>query len=161
MAEYGRGAKAGIFAGIIYAIISAILGAIVIFAFKDAIMENAEQALIDAGITGTDVGSLIVFIIPAMIFGIIIGGIIFGLIFGLIYAAVYNSLPGSTSIKRGIVLSIIAWLIFSVGFGYINIASLGIAYYLINSIIIGFITWAIWGYFLGHFWDRFGKPAKT
>lgn len=161
MAELGRWAKAGIVAGIFYAILSAILGAIVIFIFKETIMEYAEEALINVGITGTDVESLLVFIFPAMIFGIIIGGIIFGLIFGLIYAALYNSLPGSTSVAKAIILSIIAWLIFSVGLGYSNIASFGIAYYVIGSIVIGIITWIIWGYLLGRFWDRFGKAVKT
>ena len=157
MAEFGRGIKAGIVSGVIYAIVSAIVLSIVVFAVFDWLLSSY---------TGTGFGYFMMgsfgatVIITGIVIGTIIWGIIAGIIFGLIYAAVYNSLPGSTSGMKGIVLAIIAWLIFSVGLGWGSIV-FGYTYFAI-TIITGLILWIFWGYLLGKFWDKFGgKPQTT
>ena len=135
MADFGRGIKAGIVAGIIYGIISVILGVIIAVVYWETILSNY------AGITVTtsDMMGVIGFLIPALIIAGIIGGIIFGLIFGLIYAAIYNSLPGSTSTMKAIILSLIGWIIFSLGLGYGNLA-VDTMYFVVNNVIFGIIT---------------------
>lgn len=159
MAEFGRGAKAGVIAGIIYGIIAAILSLIIIVVMWETILDVASKA---SGVTisAVDMGGLIGFMAPFIFIGAIIGGIIFGLIFGLIYAAIYRSLPGSTSIMKAIVLSFIAWLIFSLGLGYSSIATYGTSYYIASNVVVGLVSWIIWGALMGIMWDRFGGSPR-
>ena len=60
-------------------------------------------------------------------------------------------MPGGTSVKKGIVLSIIFWLIFGVA---LNTGTIMVYPVLI---IISLICALIWGALLGVFWDKFGK----
>ena len=156
MADFGRGIKAGIVSGIIYGIVSVILGIITAVIYWETILGNY------AGITVStaDMMGVIGFLIPILAISAIIGGIIFGIIFGLIYAAIYNSLPGSSSVMKAIVLSLIGWLILSLGMGYGNLA-VDTMYYVVNNVIFGLIGWIIWGYLLGVLWDKFGARPAT
>jgi hypothetical protein len=157
MAELGRGVKAGIVAGIIYGIVVGILQAIVTIGMWDTIISAYDQAVSGYGVTMTLTQAVL---LPTLFISGIIGGIIGGIILGLIYAAIYNSLPGSTSVKKGIVLAIIFWLIFSVGLGYASLGVYGTTFFIIQNIVIGLIVSIFWGYLLGKFWDRFA-PAPA
>lgn len=153
MAEFGRGIKAGIVAGIIYGILLGVLFGVVLTALVGTVptgMENIpgmENISITVGALGAAV------LIPMMI----VGGIFFGIIFGAIYAAVYGSLPGGTSVKKGIVFSIILWLLTSVGY-YGMLALAGTAAIAVFA-VLGLISSLIWGALVGVFWDKFGGKS--
>ena len=103
-------------------------------------------------------GAVVAIVFVLAIIGGIIFGIIGGIIFGSIYAALYNSLPGSTSVIKGIVLAIIFWIIFSILLGY-GTLTVNMELYVINNVIIGIIAALFWGFLLGKFWDKYGKPS--
>ena len=150
MMDFGRGIKAGIAAGIIYGIILGILEIILTASMWSTIAVGYN------GLTPT-VELVLSILVPIIFIKTLIVGIIGGTIFGLIYAAIYNSLPGSSSVAKGIVLAIIFWLIFSVGIGFAVNRIFGMTYYILDSIIIGFIGSITWGYLLGKFWDKYGS----
>jgi len=154
-----RGLKSGLAAGIIYISALTLFTLIAIYIIVQCSPTVGSPNLLTPhikmifGVTG----------FPAIILGTLIGtlayviiGGIGGIIFGLIFATVYNSLPGSTSIFKGITLSYIFWLIFSVFLGFI-FGAINISYYIVIYILIGFISSIIYGYSLGKFWDKFGK----
>ncbi len=155
MADFVRGIKAGIVSGIIYGIISAILGLLIIMVYWQTLMGG-----LGVFFMGTDMMAVFMFMLPSLFIGAIVAGIIGGIIFGLIYAAIYNSLPGSTSVMKGIVLSLLFWIIFSLALGYTSMTVYGMEYFAVNNVVIGLITSVIWGFLLGKFWDKFA-PAKA
>ena len=64
------------------------------------------------------------------------------------------------SVMKGIILSLIFWVIFSLALGYTSIAVYGMEYFAVNNVVMGLITSVIWGFLLGKFWDKFA-PAKA
>jgi hypothetical protein len=91
-------------------------------------------------------------IAPLMMVKCILYGIIGGAIFGVIYGVVYNSLPGTSSVVKGVVLSIIWWLVFGIAINYEQLAIIPIVattvlvvLSLISAIIWGDIYWRILG----------------
>ena len=155
MAELMIGAKAGIVAGLCYGIIAGVLNTVTYAVFWDSI----DELIIHSGGPVTLTLSAL---IPMIFINAIIGGIIGGILFGLIYALLYKSLPGSSSVKKGIGLALIFWFILSVLFGYISVFYLGIAFYGVN-VLFGFIAACIWGYLLGHYWEKYtiSQPINT
>ncbi len=147
MTDYGRGAKAGVVAGIPYGIISGILYFLVI------------QAMAPGYWTSMAAANVSMMIKASMIVMSIISGIIGGLIFGVIYAAVYDPLPGDSSVVKGIILSLLFWLILGVGLGYSGISQISQvagtgaagAY-----LAVGLVSSLIWGALVGKLWDSFG-----
>ncbi|KXA89226.1 hypothetical protein AKJ57_05665, partial [candidate division MSBL1 archaeon SCGC-AAA259A05] len=77
----------------------------------------------------------------------IVGGIIQGSILGVIYAAVYDSLPGGSSIKKGIVLSI-GWYIILGLVIYATLATASGAVAVV-CVLTGLISGLIWGAIAG------------
>ncbi len=140
MAEFGKGIKAGILAGVIEGVILIA----VIAAMAETLLPGFWATMGALGSTGL---AMTVFAIVG-----IIGGIFSGLIFGAIYAAAYGSLPGS-SIVKGMILSIVMWLVFSVALNYGTIAQYP------TYAAISLITSLLWGALVGIFWDKFGSKA--
>ena len=137
MADLVRGIKAGAIAGVVYGAISGVVGPLLIYSMQESMYGYSSSMPL-----------YLIFSIPWAI----IWGAVLGLIIGLIYAALYAKIPGSSSIVKAMTVILLLWLIFSVGFGYIT--SSYSRYYEMNM-ISGLITYVIFGFLLGMFWDRF------
>ncbi|UCD13347.1 MAG: zinc ribbon domain-containing protein [Thermoplasmatales archaeon] len=140
MADLGKGLKAGAVAGVIYGAVGEVIKQIVYsLSWGDRIYYYVFFSAI-----------------PGAIYGLILG-----IIIGLIFAVAYKSLPGTTSIVKGLIISIFSWLIFSFLFQYI------IIYYRFYfseryqiTIIADLILFIFFGFLLGVFWDKFGKLQR-
>jgi len=152
MFDYNRGAKAGGIAGIIIGAIGAILSFAIVILFKDSFPEISR---INIDTTGYMV-AFMVFCWDRIIWGIVSGGI-----FGIIYAAVYNKLPGSSSLKKGIVFAIIYWIIIGIIVCFLLTSSQENMYeFYVQSVGLGLVTSLIWGALTGKLWDRYGGGEK-
>lgn len=164
MSDLKRGAKAGLAAGFIYMLVliifSAITAAIVITQYSSSVgSPNLVAPYIESMFGVTGFSAVILGAIIGILLYAIIVGVIGGIIFGIIYSAFYNSLPGSTSVIKGIGLSYIFWLIFSIVLNYSTI--IYIHYFIVQNVIIGMLCAVIYGFFLGKFWDKFGELQRS
>ena len=89
-----------------------------------------------------------------LFFNFLIIGPLYGILFGITYASTYNLLPGNTRTKKLFVLGIIFWLFFNVLIGSHYITKYSFVDYIINWIIIGFISFLLLLYFFGFLWKR-------
>jgi hypothetical protein len=175
MADFDRGIKAGVVTGIIYLAISAILGAIY----------QSNPFSIPHFILGTGLTPL--FLLrdltdPSFVFSFLFQYVYRGIIFGAVFAALYSFLPGSTSVKKGLVLSAFVWILSAVmliyitpgwstntisswtycGGGAVVLSSLGPALAgIISALIFGALTGFLWGRFRGKELaeERQGRPV--
>jgi len=100
VADFGRGIKAGVAAAGIYLVIAVILAAIGQMFWYPGDFIHAAGLGIQLELMDPLGGTLSV--LPR-----IVGGIIFGAVF----AALYDFLPGTTAIKKGVVLSAFLWIL--------------------------------------------------
>jgi hypothetical protein len=161
MADFDRGIKAGVVTGIIYLAISAILG---------AIYQNNPLSF-PHFILGTGLTPLFTWrslADPSFVISLFIQYIGRGIAFGAVFAALYNFLPGTTSVKKGVVLSAFLYIIALVGaiyttpgwptdgtiidgiyyIGTLDLSSLSLA-------LAGIISALVFGALTGFLWDRF------
>jgi len=163
MADFGRGIKAGVATGGIYIVISLILAAIGHrFWYLSDFLDTAGLG-IPLGLTDPSsvITLILVFIVPYVLRGIV---------FGAFFAALYNFLPGTASVKKGVVLSAFLWVIAVIqaiyttpgwawhadGFsgsgtyysGMISLSSVSLA-------LAGIISALVFGALTGLLWDRF------
>jgi hypothetical protein len=159
MADFGRGIKAGVVTGIIYLVIAAILGAICYSFFY------VPPFLYGAGLTLFTWRSLVD---PSSVFDLLFQYIVRGLAFGVVFAALYSFLPGTASVKKGVVLSAFVWIVSAVGIiymtpGWPSEGSLSWTYcgggaIVLSSIwpaLAGIISALVFGALTGLLWDRF------
>jgi hypothetical protein len=167
MADFDRGIKAGVATGIIYLVISAILG---------AIYQNNPLSF-PHFILGTGLTPLFTWrslTDPSFVISLLIQYVGRGIAFGVVFAALYNFLPGTTSVKKGVVLSAFLYIIALVGaiyttpgwptdgtiidgiyyIGVLNLSSLGPA-------LAGIISALVFGTLTGFLWDRFRGKELT
>jgi predicted Na+-dependent transporter len=151
MADAVRGIKAGVVAGIIYGPVSSIVGMLV--------MSSTMRSMTANNLPDSFYSIAMVVSIPS---GMIYGGIL-GLIVGAIYGALYEKLPGSLSTVKALMISLVLWLIFSVGVGYITMSFSQSYYsrYFEMNMISGLLLYVFFGFLLGLFWDRFKGITKT
>ena len=97
MADFKRGIKAGVAAAAVYLIISVIL---------ELSHLSPSGITLAAGLTIqlelTD---------PSFMIFSILGRIVRGIVFGAVFAALYDYLPGTTSVKKGVVFSSFLWIL--------------------------------------------------
>ena len=140
MADLNRGLKAGAVSGVIYGIVGEVTKGI---------------------ISSLSWGNEIPFYVFFMAIWGAIPGLILGIIIGLIYAVTYKSLPGTTSMVKGIIISIFSWLIFSLLFQYIiSYGRFYLSEYRQRTIMVDLILFLFFGILLGVFWDKFGKLER-
>jgi len=87
-------------------------------------------------------------------------GLIFGIITGLIFGVSYKSIPGTTSMIKGIIFSIFAWLIVSFFRYTINYSHFYLSEHLQRTIMVDLIIFIFFGILLGIFWDKFGELER-
>ena len=165
MAGLLKGAKVGAVSGVFSgAVISPLMniGAWPVFWLRARLLNLPIYSTFESHIAGVMQPWFLVTIIMSIIFEVFAG-----LIFGLIFAVLYDNLPGKTPTKKGIVMSIIYWLVIHVGISVlreIRVGGLiGLYYFFMGSQwvlpALGLIPSILWGYLLGCFWarERLGK----
>jgi hypothetical protein len=163
LADFGRGIKAGVVTGIIYLVISAILGAIY--------QNNPFSIPHFLYGTGLTLFTWRLLTDPASVFDLLFQYVIRGIVFGAIFAALYNFLPGTASVKKGVVLSAFVWILSAVGIIYITSGwpTDGISWtycgggaVVLSSVgpaLAGIISALVFGALTGFLWDRF-RPKR-
>jgi hypothetical protein len=100
LADFGRGIKAGVAAAGIYLVFAVILAAIgQIFWYPENFIHAAGLGVV----LESTYPSIVVFSIWSYMFR--------GIVFGAIFAALYSFLPGTTSVRKGVVLSAFLWIV--------------------------------------------------
>ena len=166
MADFGRGIKAGVAVVGIYLIIAIILE---LTNFSDQFGAITMAAGLEIPLELTDpsfgIYLILVDIVPRVVRGIV---------FGAVFAALYSFLPGTASVKKGVVLSSFLWIITvieviyttpgwpwhanGIAFagthygGLVSLSSVGLA-------LAGIISAVAFGALTGLLWDRF-RPKR-
>jgi len=163
LADFGRGIKAGVVTGIIYMVIGGILGAIY---YKSLSLPHFLYG------TGLTLFTWMSFTDPSSVFDLLFQHVVRGIVFGAVFAALYSYLPGTASVKKGVVLSAFVWILSAVGIicitpgwptdsgiswtycggGAVVLSSVGPA-------LAGIISALAFGALTGFLWDRF-RPKR-
>ena len=179
MADFKRGIKAGVAAAAVYLIVSVILAAI---GHRFWYLSD----FIDAAGLGIPLWLMDPSFVITLILTNIVPYVLRGIIFGAVFAALYNFLPGTTSVKKGVVLSSFLWIVAVIqviyttpgwpwhtnGFGFsgsgtyysgmISLSSVGLALAgIISALVFGALTGFLWGRFRGKELaeERKGRPV--
>jgi parallel beta-helix repeat protein len=149
MVHLVRGAKAGAVSGAIYGALNTPIINIGI---------NLINGQLGNWVTGIMTDGL--WLVGATLMNTILGAVL-GLIFGLIFVVLYDRLPGITPTDKGIVTSIIHWAVIplslSVLFSPEGLSMFFSSHRNWRPIVIGLGMSILWGWLLGHFWER-GRP---
>ena len=111
MSDFRRGIKAGLATAGIYLAISAILGVIYY------IFVSVPPFLYGTGLTLFTWGVLMD---PASVIFLLLQYVVRGIVFGAVFAALYDFLPGTASVKKGVVLAAFVWILSAVGLIYMT-----------------------------------------
>jgi hypothetical protein len=163
LADFRRGIKAGVVTGIIYLVIAAILGAIYYSFF------SVPHFLYGTGLTLFTWRSLVD---PSSVFDLLFQYVVRGIVFGVVFAALYSFLPGTASVKKGVVLSAFVWIISAVWLIYMTPGwptdgsttwtYCGGGAVVLSSIwpaLAGIISALVFGALTGLLWDKF-RPKR-
>ncbi|MDH4291031.1 MAG: hypothetical protein OEV56_00285, partial [Dehalococcoidia bacterium] len=170
MADFGRGIKAGVAVAAVYLIVSVILE---LTHFSDQFWTITMGAGLGMSLELMDPSFAITLILTD-----IVPYVVRGIVFGVVFAALYNFLPGTASVKKGVVLSSFLWIVAVVqviyttpgwpwhtnGFGFsgsgtyysgmISLSSVGLA-------LAGIISALVFGALTGFLWNRFRGKGLT
>ena len=166
MADFRRGIKSGVVTGIIYMAIAGVLGSVYV---HDPL--SLPRFLYGAGLTLFTWRSLVD---PSTLISLLLAHIYRGMVFGAVFAALYSFLPGTASVKKGVVLSLFLCMVAVVGavyttpgwpahaqipdgvyyVGVLHLSSPGLALAAIMSVLI-------FGALTGFLWDRFRSKQLT
>ena len=166
MADFDRGAKAGLVAAMIYLAISVVLSAI----YQNDPLSLPHFVL---GTGLTPLFSLSELADPSFVFPLLFGYMIRGLIFGAVFAALYSFLPGVASVKKGVVLSMFLWIVGGVWLIYVTpgwpadgsatliVVGLMVSLSSISLALVSIVSALVFGVLTGFLWDRFrGKTLR-
>lgn len=155
MADYKRGAKAGLIAGLVWGLIVAALLAGLLTAFKADVLAGISQ-LPSNPMTPDQLYAITLYFGVGTSIGL---GILGGLILGMIFAVVYNAYLKSYSIRlRGLVFGIVLFLI-DLGLNGGGGTASGMDFFVIS--IAGYLVASlVYGYLLGYFFERFVPKSK-
>ena len=158
MADFGRGIKAGVITGIVYIVICAILGEI--HYHFPAILLHFPPG------TGLTLFTWRSLTDPSSVTSLLFQYVGRGIIFGAFFAALYSFLPGTSSIVKGMVLSLFLYIVAVVetiyktpgwptdGYAWtlygttLHLSSISLA-------LAGIISVLVFGALAGFLWDRF------
>jgi hypothetical protein len=159
MADFGRGIKAGIAAGGVYIVISVILA---------AIYHNSSSFLYPMYVYAVGLTPFVSSLSEVRLFvlTLLFQYIVRGIVFGVVFAALYNFLPGTISVKKGVVLSAFLWIVTIIQIVYttpgwytkgipwiyyggtLDLSSVGL-------VLLGIMSALVFGALTGFLWDRF------
>jgi len=166
MADFGRGIKAGVAVAAVYLIISVILE-LTGFSYQFPV------------ITAAGLGIELELTDPLLLTGSIFGRIVEGIMFGAVFAALYDYLPGTTSVKKGVVFSSLLWVLGAVELVYtmagwihamaglptdggqtlwstsLTVAGIKVTLPMIGPALAGIISAMVFGALTGFLGDRF------
>jgi len=166
LADFGRGIKAGVAVAAVYLIISVILE-LTGFSYQFPV------------ITAAGLGIELELTDPLLLTGSIFGRIVEGIMFGAVFAALYNYLPGTTSVKKGVVFSSLLWVLGAVELVYtmagwihamaglptdggqtlwstsLTVAGIKVTLPMIGPALAGIISAMVFGALTGFLGDRF------
>jgi len=164
MADFGRGIKAGAAAAGIYITVSVILE-LTGFSYQFPV------------ITAAGLGISLELSAPLFVAGSTVGRIVQGVIFGAVFAALYGHLPGTTSVRKGVVFSAFLWILLAVELVYtglpaireyaategfetlwsvaLSVAGVRVSLPLISDVLAGIVSALALGALTGLLWDRF------
>lgn len=160
MTKTGNGVKAGAVAGIVYGIIASIFSIVGLVLFKTQVLATlTKYADLASSRSGVTISAQAIYNLEFILSPIvsIIGGIILGLILGLIFAYVYHRLPGSKATTKGMIFGLILWIILGLLLGIGNISEFSLSYYVLTSVVGGFIATIAYGFLMGSLFDRWEK----
>jgi len=158
LADFGRGIKAGVITGIVYIVICAILGEI--HYHFPAILLHFPPG------TGLTLFTWRSLTDPSSVTSLLFQYVGRGIIFGAFFAALYSFLPGTSSIVKGMVLSLFLYIVAVVetiyktpgwptdGYAWtlygttLHLSSISLA-------LAGIISVLVFGALAGFLWDRF------
>jgi hypothetical protein len=157
LADFGRGIKAGAAVAAGYLVISVILE-LTGFSYQFPVITAAGLGVV----LESTYPSIVVFSIWSYMFR--------GIVFGAIFAALYNFLPGTTSVRKGVVLSAFLWIVALIeiiyatpGWPWHDGGHLSAATYYGSTVCLssvglalaGIISALVFGALTGFLWDRF------
>jgi hypothetical protein len=154
-----QGLKAGLAAGVIYGLMVGMLHFGVLEACRTTQLQYIATQIVRQNInaTASDLFATDLVYYP-MIYGL--WSLVYGVIYGAAFALIYLRLPGSSSKRKGVILSI---PVFFIGlfagpafFGY----QCAPDYFPYVFQVAGFPVAVAFGYILGVFYDSFGRLAK-
>lgn len=151
MADFKRGIKAGVAAAAVYLIISVIL----------ELSHLSPSSITLAAGLGIHLGLMD----PLGVALSILSRMVRGIIFGAIFAALYNFLPGTTSVKKGVVFSAFLWILSAVwliymtpgwpaGGGYTSMVGITVSLSSIGLTLVSIIFALAFGALVGAIWNR-------
>ena len=165
MSDFRRGIKAGLATAGIYLAISAILGVIYY------IFVSVPPFLYGTGLTLFTWGVLMD---PASVIFLLLQYVVRGIVFGAVFAALYDFLPGTASVKKGVVLAAFVWILSAVGLIYMTPGwptggstfgtYCGGGAVVLSSIwpaLAGIISALAFGVLTGFLWNRFRGKRLT
>ena len=166
MADFGRGIKAGVVTGIVYMVIAGILGAIYYDSF------SVPHFIYGTGLT--PLFSLTALRDSSFVISSLLQHLGRGIVFGAVFAALYDFLPGTASVKKGVVLSAFVWVLSAVGFIYMTpgwptegdsfwtyCGGGAVVLSSISLALAGIISALVFGALTGVLWDRFRAKELT
>jgi hypothetical protein len=107
-----NGAKAGLLAGLAHGLISALLSFLFLSSIRGEIIANLKEALKERQIVGAEeqLFNFIITLVPIMA---IVIGLLVGIIAGVIYSLIQHKLPSNNQVIKGIIYSLMLWIILS------------------------------------------------
>jgi hypothetical protein len=164
LADFGRGIKAGAAVAAGYLVISIILE-LTGFSYQFPV------------ITAAGLGISLELTDPLLLIGSTLGRVVQGVIFGAVFAALYDYLPGTTSVKKGVVFSSLLWVLVAVELVYttipairtyaptdgfqslwstaVSVAGVHVSLPSISKVLAGIISALALGALTGLLWGRF------
>jgi len=166
LADFDRGIKAGVVTGIVYLVISVILSAIY--------QNNPLSVPHFISATGlTPLFLLRELADPSFVFPLLFQYVVRGIIFGAIFAALFSFLPGTASVKKGVVLSAFLWIVGAVWLIYVTpgwptdgawtliVVGLVVSLSSISQALVSIVSALVFGALTGFLWDRFRGKELT
>lgn len=161
MADFGRSIKAGAAAAGIYLVIAIILAAIGRTFWYPGNFIHAAGLGIQLELSD-----------PLGVALSILSRMVRGIIFGAVFAALYNSLPGTTSVKKGVVFSAFLWILSAVwliymtpgwpaGGGYTSMAGITVSLSSIGLALVSIIFALAFGALVGAIWNKLREKKVT
>jgi hypothetical protein len=145
MADWGRGAKAGLLSGVVYGVLNGMI-ALDVMTVRSAEIIAQLRGTLPSGFP-IQPERIMEYMQMMAVPSSIISGIIFGTILGLVFSAVYERIPSKSPEIKGVIAAVVFWLIMTVIGGGGEVSFLP----------FGAMAAVIFGVLMGDLYERFGR----